>query len=182
MEHRFRILLVSILLPFFIIAGIFFKAVYPLKFGKPVLLSVHPVDPRDLLRGHYVDLRYDFSEIKVGEIPTEIPRETRFNYGDTLYLQLHQKTTESPATMHSLHSKKPETGLFLKVTPRSSFLIPKAREDNYSLDLIAGIESYFVPKVEASSLEKQVRKQNVLARVFISDSGEARIESLLAAP
>lgn len=33
-------------------------------FGQPVTLRVRPLDPRDLLRGAYVQLRYDLSEVE----------------------------------------------------------------------------------------------------------------------
>ena len=34
-------------------------------FGEEIRLKVKPVDPRDLLRGQYVALKYDISEIQV---------------------------------------------------------------------------------------------------------------------
>ena len=40
----------------------------PLVTGQTVLVQVEPVDPRDLFRGDYVILSYDFSRVSQQEI------------------------------------------------------------------------------------------------------------------
>jgi uncharacterized membrane-anchored protein len=48
--------------------------------GTPILLETRPVDPRDLLRGDYVILRYDISSVPVNAFtPPELRPEGEFS-------------------------------------------------------------------------------------------------------
>ena len=56
-----------IILGFWLVLALFFVAINEKVFltGDEIRLKVKPVDPRDLLRGQYVALNYDISEIQV---------------------------------------------------------------------------------------------------------------------
>ena len=56
-----------------LIGMIVFKAM-PLWTGEPILLRVVPVDPRDMFRGDYVAISYDFSRIPPRESPNSASR------------------------------------------------------------------------------------------------------------
>ena len=59
------ILLGAVLFQLVIIAGMIGKSLYPLVTGTEVRLKTEPRDPRDLLRGDYVVLNYQFSNIRL---------------------------------------------------------------------------------------------------------------------
>jgi uncharacterized membrane-anchored protein len=42
--------------------------------GQPLLLQLRPVDPRSLIQGDYMELRYDQSAFPVGEVAKGLPR------------------------------------------------------------------------------------------------------------
>ena len=54
-------LLAALTLQVAILAGVFVNGFYPLWLGKEIRLETRPVDPRDLFRGNYARLGYDFS-------------------------------------------------------------------------------------------------------------------------
>jgi uncharacterized membrane-anchored protein len=65
----------------------FEKKNYPraaLNLGEEILLKTAPVDPRDIFRGDYVNLRYDISTIDI----VNISSDGNFNYGDDIYAVL----------------------------------------------------------------------------------------------
>jgi uncharacterized membrane-anchored protein len=56
-----KVLLVTVVAQLVILVGMIALRALPLVTGKTVLVRVQPVDPRDLFRGDYVILSYDFS-------------------------------------------------------------------------------------------------------------------------
>ena len=67
-------------------------------FGEEIRLKVKPVDPRDLLRGQYVALKYDISEIQV-------KKSEDFERGKTVYVSL--KEDGKTCTAQGIHKIKP---------------------------------------------------------------------------
>lgn len=58
----------AVIFQLFLIVLMLVVAVLPLKFGTPMQIQTRLYDPRDLFRGNYVDLSYDFLTIsKSGE-------------------------------------------------------------------------------------------------------------------
>jgi len=60
-----------------------------LSHGKLILLETRPVDPRDLLRGDYVILSYEISDIHVSAFGSE--RTNALPAGETVYVLLHKQ-------------------------------------------------------------------------------------------
>jgi uncharacterized membrane-anchored protein len=56
--------------------------------GTPILLETRPVDPRDLLRGDYVILRYDISSVPVNAFTPPVTDPARLNSEQTVYVEL----------------------------------------------------------------------------------------------
>lgn len=54
-------LTLTICLQLMVLTTEFVSSVWPLWFGKPILLKTVPVDPRSLFRGNYVLLNYEIS-------------------------------------------------------------------------------------------------------------------------
>jgi uncharacterized membrane-anchored protein len=57
--------------------------------GKLVMLETRPVDPRDLLRGDYVILNYEISNLPVSAFSGE--RTNAVPAGETIYVLLHKR-------------------------------------------------------------------------------------------
>ena len=121
-----------------------------LAFGERVLLETVPVDPRDILRGDYVNLGY-----KISRIDTEILRNSLgeadedFNYnrssGREIFVTL-QKDERGIGTVKSVSATRPPGGLYLRgvITDRWSGI-------GY------GIGVYYVPEGTGREIEDRIR-------------------------
>ena len=69
MKARFKIALVSIIILQIVSLVVFVIYQENLKgTGTKIVLQTIPIDPRDLLRGEYVDLRYEISDVTVENV------------------------------------------------------------------------------------------------------------------
>jgi uncharacterized membrane-anchored protein len=129
---------------------------WTLATGEEVVLQTVPVDPRDLFRGDYVNLRYTISTLE---------GYYGFAVGDRIYVSLTKRGDIWDALFAS-HS--PPDGLYIKgrITP--------AWQDGLAVEY--GIESYFVPEGSGHIIESA---SDVKVRVAIDSSGNAVIKGLL---
>lgn len=172
-ERMQKLLLVSV--PWLIIVGMIAGAYLPIFRGEKYLLPVKPRDPRDFFRGNYVDLQYDFSNLRAENMRIDLDPAATYRFGDTLYLDLAKKdnTLTAVALVNSADKVK---NTRLKVHPRWQFT---GKNDYY--DVVAGLESFFAPKTEAEAWEKALREGRVFAEVAIDKSGNARLVRLIKA-
>ena len=124
--------------------------------GEEIVLQTVPVDPRDLFRGEYVNLRYTISTVQ---------SYVSFEAGDRVYVGLTQRGDiwDAQSASHS-----PPDGLYIKGRVTSA--------GDRSLDVEYGIESYFVPEGTGYIIEQA---SDVKVRVAIDSSGNAVIKGLL---
>ncbi len=129
--------------------------------GKTVVLQTVPVDPMDLFRGEYVQLRYTISTLG------DIPGVTTLEHGDKAYVHLEQdgevwEATEVSKTRHD------DWDVFIagKVT----------RVGRNTTTVEYGIESYFVPQGKGPEIERAI---DLKMRVAINTSGQAFIKGLI---
>lgn len=138
-----------------------------LKSGKPVLLETVPVDPRDLLRGDYVILRYKISSLDLNHMKRG---KRYYRPGENIYVGLEQKGKFWEAD--DIYEKKADcvNVLFIKGKVRYSYR--DRIEVNY------GIESYFVPEGEGKDIEKKMRgnKSSVSVEAVVDSFGNALIK------
>lgn len=151
-----------IILWFAIIFGFVLEQETIIQKGGEVLLNVKPYDPRDLLRGDYINLTYDINTI---------PKE-RFRRTSDSYVYVLLKTDENNVAHYSSYTyKKPKSGLFIKGKTTGNFW-------NDKMGVKYGIESYFIKQKTGYEIEKRLARGG-LARVRINKSGRAKIVELL---
>jgi len=171
---REQLLLIgSVVLQFIVLFGMIFFYQGIFIGGTEVILRTEPVDPRDLLRGQYVALRYDISTLEPG-----LFQESEFNTGErsllpgeTLYVSLEPRggTIWMPTRATRV---KPSDGVAIRGTvegpggPGGTILV------HY------GIESYFVDPERAKELEAQARRGTLLMRVVVDSDGKAVIKGV----
>ncbi|MEH6785150.1 MAG: GDYXXLXY domain-containing protein [Alcanivorax jadensis] len=148
-------LLAALTLQVAILAGVFVNGFYPLWLGKEIRLETRPVDPRDLFRGNYARLGYDFSTL-----PT-----AGFRPGDVIYLPLEQDGQvwrgQTPA------HQPPEQGIYLRGRVSGSPWGGASR-------VTFGIEALFAPKEKALQLERELR-DGAVAVVKVAPNGRAAL-------
>jgi uncharacterized membrane-anchored protein len=151
-----------------------------------VMLKTQPVDPRDILRGDFVALRYDFSRPKITLFNREVNSESSENsidltrladtledtkQGTPIFLILETKNTV--ATLKDFSFTKPTEGLFLK-----GEVIGKDRWK----EIRCGIERFYVPQGKGWEIEDFQRdsEKTVYAEIALNpETGKGIITDLL---
>ncbi len=195
MKNKSLIYLV-ILFQVLVLGGMFAKAYYPVMVGTPIKLKNMPIDPRDLFRGNYVNLNYDFSRIDLDSTPNDLDSTTlsKLSYGDKLFVELALDSTkefyETVAVWKDKTKKTNPANVLLHATPdQNSFNFFGNGGSGYRvINLTAGIESFFTNKEKALDLEKKMRpnwffdpnivEYIVWSEVYVTDDGQARMSNI----
>lgn len=142
----------------------------PLLTGETVLVRVMPVDPRDLFRGDYVMLSYDFSQIEPHMVEGLAVSFHRGNTADWLGRTVYVSLVPEPDGKHwragkaSVH--RPASGKFLRGT-----MIGPGR-------LEFGIEAYYVQEGRGREYEKAIRNRRLSAEIAVAADGQAALRGL----
>lgn len=150
-SRRFLLLMAYSLI---ILTLIFLPKMITLSLGQDILLKTAPVDPRDIFRGDYVNLRYDISTIDLDNIPYD----HEFMVGESVYASLSEK--EKYWAIDSVSHRKPDVSdedVCMKGVVTSSY--------DDTLNVRWGIESYFVPESEGVPIQEQVESTSVIVSV-----------------
>ena len=171
LERRRRAVLVAAVgLQILVLAGMITSRAEPLVSGETVLLRVVPVDPRDLFRGDYVILGYDFSQIPPGEIDGLEQYRTRHldNHwkGRTVYVSLVREPDGVHWRADKVSVHRPTSGKFLR-----------GRIARWNR-LEFGIESYYVQEGMGLEYEEAILDKKLSAEIAITADGEAAIRRL----
>ncbi|KYG22605.1 hypothetical protein SE92_22295 [Bradyrhizobium sp. AT1] len=147
-----------------------------LREGREVTLQTQPVDPRDLLRGDYVVLRYDISQVPAGALAGK-PAESR---NPTVFVKLAPNADGVYAAV-SVHAEPvPVTAPEVLIRGRVSHSCGStARNFCDTLAIKYGLESYFVPEGEGGKLEQARNQQKLRIVAAVLPSGRAAIKRLL---
>lgn len=136
----------------------------PLVTGQTILVRVVPVDPRDLFRGDYVILSYDFSRV-----PHETPgiRMDDLPSLQPVYVTMVPDTDGRHWKADKFSAERPESGLYLKGRITGSWLAEY------------GIESFFVEEGKGLQYEGAVRNRKLSAEIAVDGSGKAALKRLV---
>ena len=138
-----------------------------------VWLATEPVDPRGLLSGHYVALRYRVAADVAGcEAPQGAPRPT------TVYVRLETGsetvvTPEGPAAISeavACQTMRPSG------SSRERWIVGQLDAERGTNRIAYGIERFYV--TETSAL-RDTRSGSVVAKVAINDAFEPRLVDLV---
>ncbi len=152
-----------------------------LRDGKEILLQVEPIDPRDLMRGDYVRLRYGGGISSVDENLVEGGWPARDTVS-TVWLVLAPDDNGIFST-RSVHFSAP-TGLAdeevaLQSRPLRIWVPEPSGRVNQVPNLRFGIERYYVPEGEGLEIEKARNEGRTTVAVRVSDRGEPQIARLM---
>ncbi|WP_018322861.1 GDYXXLXY domain-containing protein [Bradyrhizobium sp. WSM2793] len=150
-----------------------------LREGVEVTLQTQPVDPRDLLRGDYVVLRYDISQVPAGALAGK-PADARH---PIVFVKLAPNANGLYQAV-SVHAEP--------VPVTAPDVLIRGRVANYggacgsgrhtfcdNLPIKYGLESYFVPEGEGKKLEQARNQQKLRVVAAVLPSGRAAIKRLL---
>ena len=131
--------------------------------GTTITVSTIPVDPRDLFRGDYVILRYPFSEIANAH---------SYRAGATVYVPMVQDG--EIWKQNGVSTTKPKDGVFLRGNVK--------RSESGNVEIVFGIESYFVQEGRGREIENAMRgnngSSNVLVDLVVAPTGQTSIKNV----
>jgi uncharacterized membrane-anchored protein len=150
--------------------------------GAEIILRTRPVDPRDLIRGAYVQLEYEVERVHLPDLPTAAdPSGWRAN--DVLFLALRQDES-GQWRPYSLTRNKPAGGLAVRASyvRREDYADVTEPGKNIPVDILIdiGADRYFSDSEGAKALEKRAREQGALDVVLsVGKDGKAVIKGLI---
>ncbi|MBR1367512.1 GDYXXLXY domain-containing protein [Bradyrhizobium ottawaense] len=147
-----------------------------LREGTEVTLQTQPVDPRDLLRGDYVVLRYDISQLPAGALAGK-PADAR---NPVVFVKLAPNADGVYAAVSAHAEPVPVTAPEVLIRGRVSYSCgSNVRTFCDRLTIKYGLESYFVPEGEGGKLEQARNQQKLRIVAAVLPSGRAAIKRLL---
>ena len=151
------------ILQFGILGAMIGNEMVPHVSGTTIRVTTVPVDPRDLFRGDYVILRYEFSNSN--SIPGyDAPHNINVK---TVYVSMQQDGTLWKAV--GISQAKPKEGVFLRGTVKHGRI-------EY------GIESYYVQEGKGKPIENAMRNredsQSVIVELVVAPNGKASIKEV----
>jgi uncharacterized membrane-anchored protein len=149
-----------------------------LRNGTEVLLRIEPVDPRDLLRGDYVQLAYAISNLPVRLI-ADRPPNAGLTEGETLTVRLAEGADGAwEAVAAYLEEPQTEPG------PEQVDVVGRI-EPGWVLDpestvpVTYGIERFYLPEGEGLAIENDTRARPFTVVVAVAEDGTAQIKALM---
>ena len=150
------------LIQFGILGAMIANEMRPHITGTTIRVTTVPVDPRDLFRGDYVILSYEFSNVSL------IPGYYNFTSGQTVFVTMAQDGDLWKAT--GISRTRPKEGVFLRGVYRRNRI-------EY------GIESYFVQEGTGKPIEDAMRwnrreETSVIVELAVAPDGKVSIKTV----
>lgn len=140
---------------------------YTVSTGTRVLLKTVPLDPRDILRGDYVILRYEISQLDLNSIISDNKNITQ---GSRIYLILEKGFLYWGPK--EIRTEKPE-GNEVFLTGKVNWI----NSGNKNINVEYGIESYFIPEGTGKQIE-ELQGIGLGVEVSVDKNGRAVITKL----
>jgi uncharacterized membrane-anchored protein len=161
-----------------LIAAMVYDRARILREGAEVTLQTRPVDPRDFLRGDYVVLNYEISNLAAGAL-AGMPSDGR---GTSVFVKLARKPDGTHGAM-SVHRERVSVvagEILMRGRVRSGATCgPASRTFCDRLTVSYGIERYFVPEGEGREIERARNQGKVSIVAAVTPAGRAAIKRLL---
>jgi uncharacterized membrane-anchored protein len=139
-----------------------------LAHGRIILLETRRVDPRDLLRGDYLILNYNISDVPTNVFSPTVEQD--LPYGTKVFVALAPGTNQFyGVTRASLHELTPETNEVV-LCGRSD----ERRRDSISIHVAYGIENYYVAENTGNPTGK------LTVQAIVPASGHPKIKEVFA--
>jgi uncharacterized membrane-anchored protein len=144
--------------------------------GQDVLLKVEPVDPRDLLRGDYVQLGYDISRISERIVENK-PNNRQTVATGPIYVRVNKDADgfwrPVSASLGQPSTTAPREG---QIDIRGNVL---SQWDDDVLRVEYGIERFYLPEGEGKAVERDMRVRSFGIVASIDADGTAQIKALM---
>ena len=161
-----------------LVALMVYDRVRVLREGSEVTLQTRPVDPRDFLRGDYVVLTYEITNLPAGALK-DTPSQGR---GTPVFVKLARKG-DGPHEAVSVHTEPVSVAdgeaLIRGRVTGGATCGSAHRAFCERLQINYGIERYFVPQDEGREIERSRNQGKVSVVAAVTPAGRAAIKRLL---
>jgi len=150
-----------------------------LREGTEVKLQTRPIDPRDFLRGDYVVLGYDMSQLKTGALKDQPSPSSH----PVVYVRLAPNRDGFYEAVSVHAAPVPVTSPEVLIRGRVGYGASCGGSDKPTfcneIRVRYNLESYFVPEGEGKKLEQARNQQKLRVVAAVLPSGRAAIKRLL---
>lgn len=172
---KIKTLIIAVIFQISLIGVMLGYALMPLYFGEEIKVRVNLYDPRDLFRGNYVDLSYDFSNFYSRNFDEEKRDDRYIDRDDKRVIEgarvyaLLKPDVNGTYKFAKFSMSEPENGIFLA-----------GRYDGYSL-VKYGIEHYYMPPKKALETEREMMDEDIdaFAVLMVMKNGKARLKEIV---
>ncbi len=169
----------AVLVQIALLALMVFDRAQILREGTDVTLRTRPVDPRDILRGDYVVLGYDISELPSGALKNQ-PAPSRH---PTVFVKLAPNLDgfHEAVSVHTGPVAVAKTEVLIRGRVAYGANCGGSGKPAFceKLQVRYNLESYFVPEGEGKKLEEARNARKVTVVAAVTPSGRAAIKRLL---
>jgi uncharacterized membrane-anchored protein len=147
-----------------------------LREGTEVTLQTRPVDPRDFLRGDYVQLRYDISSVRLdASAGTPVPARNT-----PVFVKLAPNPEGYYAAVSAHLEAVPLAAGEVLIKGQVAYGV-RCGTDTYcqTVQVTYGLERYFVPQGEGHLIESARNQGKVSVVAAVTPAGRAAIKRLL---
>lgn len=178
MKNRRLFFLIALAVPLIMLVSLTIKPILTLQAGTPVTLETIHTDPRDVLYGDYVYLRFEVEELDRQYLNAELRKtvDEAESYGEVVVYAVLQQQGDL-YTLQEVTLDRPTDGVFLKGTMNYYPAANMPREDNYYARFLP--DQFHVADSTRTELESLSRSGRLLAHLKVRN-GFAIIESVEA--
>jgi uncharacterized membrane-anchored protein len=147
-----------------------------LREGTEITLQTRPVDPRDFLRGDYVQLRYDISSVRLdASAGTSVPARNT-----PVFVKLVPNPDGYYAAVSAHLEPVPLAAGEVLIKGQVAYGV-RCGADTYcqTVQVTYGLERYFVPQGEGHLIESARNQGKVSIVAVVTPAGRAAIKRLL---
>jgi uncharacterized membrane-anchored protein len=155
-----------------ILSGLSGKGLVPRITSDRVRFEVVPVDPRDMMRGEYITLGYEFSRLP--EDVTLIDERIKSYKTNTNF---NQKSIDVYVTLKFNLKEDIYKGIFFGSTPptKGRYLRGKLNSNNR---IAFGIEAFYLQEGKGQIYEQAIREKKLVAEVYLAPDGSAQMKKV----
>jgi uncharacterized membrane-anchored protein len=160
--------IIALTVPLLLLIGLTVKPLWVLTNGDDVSLLTVPMDPRDLLYGDTVTLRYEIEEVPKNEIPIDILKKIEkrtISKQLTVYGKLVQQG--DVYVLDSLSNKKPKGSIYLTGKLNGYDYQNVNGVNVHSINF--GLDRYYIPENTGKELENLSAKGQLVAHLKVKN-------------
>lgn len=165
---RKAMLILAILLPFIFMVGFMARSEYQIRHGTLWEIDIQGYDPRDILKGHYIDYRYRWNWDNK-KLENFMKRKVSLYEENCLCLEENESSIINPVVYPIECNENVKCKAKLK-----GHLVGNLKDNNF----ITGIEKFYIAEKKASSLERALRTKKASIQFRINHQGRAVLVDL----